>query len=248
MLEPTEPAALGRVEAVRTSRAFMREALAHAESGGGVPTIAGRPRRRPGRFGRRAPWTCLGAAYCLGMLRRLDIRAAYRSLSPGFWPTSVPFGKRTVVYGHNGSGKSTLAHLLLEVVSGNSPVEVTWDDCNHVHKIACGSGLSGRSMSVFTKEWVHRNLSQFLDGESALAIVTLGEEAIGAKEREKEPYRDVYDFCNRYSHGEGAEVVDVLDARAVHQQIRRCMEFLKYVDDEHFLRMCKAAHSDESLV
>lgn len=30
------------------------------------------------------------------------------------------------------------------------------------------------------------------------------------------PYRDVYDFCNRYSHGEGGESVDVLDARVIH--------------------------------
>jgi wobble nucleotide-excising tRNase len=58
------------------------------------------------------------------------------------------------------------------------------------------------------------------------------------------PYRDVYDFCNRYSHGEGSESVEVLDARAVHGQIRRCMEFLKGVDDEHFERMCKATGAD----
>lgn len=32
------------------------------------------------------------------------------------------------------------------------------------------------------------------------------------------PYRDVYDFCNRYSHGEGSESVDVLDARVIHGQ------------------------------
>jgi wobble nucleotide-excising tRNase len=61
-----------------------------------------------------------------------------------------------------------------------------------------------------------------------------------------EPYRDVYDFCNRHSHGEGSESVDVLDARAVHSQIRRCMEFLKAVDSEHFERMCKATDSDPS--
>lgn len=60
------------------------------------------------------------------------------------------------------------------------------------------------------------------------------------KEQDGEPYRDVYDFCNRYSHGEGSETVDVLDARAVHSQIRRCMEFLRAVDGEHFERMCKA--------
>ena len=63
-----------------------------------------------------------------------------------------------------------------------------------------------------------------------------------------EAYRDVYDFCNRFSHGEGNESIDVLDARTVHQQIRRCMEFLKNVDRDHFDRMCKATRSDEGVV
>lgn len=57
---------------------------------------------------------------------------------------------------------------------------------------------------------------------------------------EGEPFRDVYDFCNRFSHGEGHESIDVLDARAVHRQIRRCMEFLRAIDSEHFARMCEA--------
>lgn len=61
-------------------------------------------------------------------------------------------------------------------------------------------------------------------------------------------YRDVYDFCNRYSHGEGNESIDVLDARAVHAQIRRCMEFLKAADSEHFSRMCKATGVDEEIL
>lgn len=62
--------------------------------------------------------------------------------------------------------------------------------------------------------------------------------------QEGEPYRDVYDFCNRFSHGEGSESIDVLDARAVHGQIRRCMEFLRAVDGQHFERMCAAAEVD----
>ncbi len=62
--------------------------------------------------------------------------------------------------------------------------------------------------------------------------------------QEGEPFRDVYDFCNRYSHGEGSESVDVLDARAVHGQIRRCMEFLRAVEAEHFERMCAATGTD----
>ena len=65
------------------------------------------------------------------------------------------------------------------------------------------------------------------------------------QEREGDPYRDVYDFCNRYSHGEGSESVDVLDARAVHGQIQRCMQFLRSVDPDHFGRMCKATSVDQ---
>jgi hypothetical protein len=62
------------------------------------------------------------------------------------------------------------------------------------------------------------------------------------------PYRDVYDFCNRYSHGEGAESVDVLDSRVVYAQIRRCMEFLKFADPEHFKRLCKATGADPTTI
>jgi len=65
---------------------------------------------------------------------------------------------------------------------------------------------------------------------------------------EGEPFRDVYDFCNRFSHGEGSESVDVLDARAVHGQIRRTMEFLRAVDRQHFERMCKATGVDPSVL
>jgi len=67
------------------------------------------------------------------------------------------------------------------------------------------------------------------------------------KEQEGEPYRDVYDFCNRFSHGEGSETVDVLDARAVHGQIRRCMQFLQAVDAEHFERMCRTTGTDPAV-
>lgn len=59
-----------------------------------------------------------------------------------------------------------------------------------------------------------------------------------------EPFRDVFTFCNKHSHGEGSESVDVLDARAVHGQIRRCMQFLRESDPEHFERMCGAAGID----
>ena len=39
-------------------------------------------------------------------------------------------------------------------------------------------------MAVFTRKWVEANLSAFLDGAGASAIVTLGKAAIDAKEEE----------------------------------------------------------------
>jgi wobble nucleotide-excising tRNase len=66
--------------------------------------------------------------------------------------------------------------------------------------------------------------------------------------QEGEPYRDVYDFCNRFSHGEGSESIDLLDARTVKGQIRRCMEFLRAVDTEHFTRMCQATGIEPSVL
>ena len=66
--------------------------------------------------------------------------------------------------------------------------------------------------------------------------------------QEGEPFRDVYDFCNRFSHGEGSESVDVLDARAVHGHVRRCLEFLRAVDPEHFERMCTATNTDAATI
>ncbi len=66
--------------------------------------------------------------------------------------------------------------------------------------------------------------------------------------QDDEPFRDVYDFCNRFSHGEGSESLDVLDARAVHGQIRRCMEFLRAVDSEHFERMCAGTGTNPAIL
>src|SRR5664279_1702277 len=121
------------------------------------------------------------------MLRRLDLKGSYRSLNKGFWPESHPLGRRAVIYGYNGSGKSTLADLLLEVASGTTPVEVIWEDEDRqTHVVNPGASGPTPSMAVFTKTWVQRNLSSFLDGHNASAIVTLGQEAIEAKGDEAE--------------------------------------------------------------
>ncbi len=121
------------------------------------------------------------------MLRRLEPTQPYRSLSKGFWPDALPLGRRTVIYGHNGSGKSSFASLLLEIASDEAPAEVLWEDEHgQSHTVRVGQGGPSPAMAVFTKEWVQRNLSQFLDGATASPIVTLGEEAIEAREQEEE--------------------------------------------------------------
>ncbi|MCW3472276.1 AAA family ATPase [Rhodococcus pyridinivorans] len=120
------------------------------------------------------------------MLRRLDIKQPWRSLGAGFWPEDLPLGGRTVVYGHNGSGKSTLAELMLSLAEGNSAIEVIWEDENLKRTpVSSGGSSLSPSMAVFTRKWVEANLSDFLDGDSASAIVTLGEAAIHAKEEEQ---------------------------------------------------------------
>lgn len=61
-----------------------------------------------------------------------------------------------------------------------------------------------------------------------------------AIEDKNSEYRDVYDFCNRYSHGEGRETTQPLDVRVTHHQIRRAMEFMRDVDGKHYKEMCTA--------
>ncbi len=129
------------------------------------------------------------------MLRRLEPVLDYRSLSKGYWPTNLPLGRRSVIYGHNGSGKSSFASLLLEIASENASTRVTWeDDAGTSHALQVGQGCPSPAMAVFTKEWVRRNLSQFLDGDTASPIVTLGEEAIEAKEQEVELAKNIEAF------------------------------------------------------
>ena len=119
------------------------------------------------------------------MLRRVELESPWRSLDKGFWPDGLPSGRRTVVYGHNGSGKSTLSELLLTLADGACATGVIWQDENkHRTNVVAGGAGPSASMAVFTRKWVGANLSAFLDGASAAAIVTLGKEAIDAKEEE----------------------------------------------------------------
>lgn len=129
------------------------------------------------------------------MLRRLEPSDFYRSLSRGCWPSNLPLGRRSVIYGHNGSGKSSLASLLLEIASNNASTRVTWEDeAGTAHSLQIGQACPSPAMAVFTKEWVQRNLSQFLEGDTASPIVTLGEEAIEAKEQEHQLAKSIKTF------------------------------------------------------
>ena len=119
------------------------------------------------------------------MLRRLDLKDSWRSFDRGFWPEGHPLGCRTVVYGHNGSGKSTLSELLLSLADGACATGVVWENEDKQRTVVGAGGVGpSASMAVFTRRWVEANLSAFLDGASASAIVTLGREAIDAKEEE----------------------------------------------------------------
>lgn len=119
------------------------------------------------------------------MLRRLDVKAGWRSLDKGFWPDDLPSGCHTIVYGHNGSGKSTLSELLLTLAEGACATDISWEDEDtHRACVRAGGASPSASMAVFTRKWVETNLTAFLDGSSASAIVTLGKEAIDAKEEE----------------------------------------------------------------
>lgn len=137
------------------------------------------------------------------MLRRLDLKTRYRSLNKGFWPEDLPLGKRTVIYGHNGSGKSAFSELLLGIASDEAAAEVVWEDeTQSKHSISTGQGGPSPSMAVFTKSWVKTNLSQFLDGRTASAIVTLGKEAIESKEEEERLAKEIA------THQEDARTAD----------------------------------------
>ena len=174
------------------------------------------------------------------MLRRLDVKDNWRSLDEGFWPDDLPAGSRTVIYGHNGSGKSTLAELLLSVAEGASATSVAWENEERQRKtIAAGGPGPARLMAVFTRKWVEENLSAFLDGDGAgaSAIVTLGREAIDAKEQEERLLAEIQELSESASetekqHKSANGKVNKL-ARDVQEQI---VSALRAFDYSHFTK------------
>ena len=172
------------------------------------------------------------------MLRRLDIKAPWRSLDSGFWPEDLPAGCKTVVYGHNGSGKSTLSELLLSLAEDSSATSVVWEgDDKQRTNVATGGTSPSPAMAVFTRKWVEGNLSAFLDGAGASAIVTLGREAIDAKEEEERLVEEIKTLRDQAGEAEkqrvaAASKVDAL-ARSVQDQI---VAQLRAFDYNHFTK------------
>jgi wobble nucleotide-excising tRNase len=152
-------------------------------------------------------------------------------------------GKSSVIYGHNGSGKSSFASLLLEVASEETSTEVLWEDENgQTHTVQVGQGGPSPAMAVFTKEWVRRNLSQFLDGATATPIVTLGEEAIEAKERERELTQQIEDLRakaaeadrKRKDHAARAKTLAASAQDAIANQLRE-FDFQRFSKNKYTL-------------
>lgn len=120
------------------------------------------------------------------MLSYLNLDAQFRSLTSNTFSSKNRFGRRTIIYGHNGSGKSSLSELLYQVADGKQSIPVTWHNTEGQKSV-----LSPHSMvpnvviSSFCKSWMRENVADFLDGNSAAAIVALGKTAKEAQEQEK---------------------------------------------------------------
>lgn len=172
------------------------------------------------------------------MLRRFDLKQSWRSLDTGFWPDDLPAGCRTVVYGHNGSGKSTLSELLLSLAEGDCATGMAWEDENR-QRTTVGAGGAGPSapVAVFTRRWVEANLSAFLDGASASAIVTLGKEAIVAKEEEERLVGEISKLRDEAKEAVKQQkvAVDKVDKLVRHVQ-DRIVSDLKEFDYTHFTK------------
>lgn len=172
------------------------------------------------------------------MLRKINLQDPWRSLDTNFWPNDLPAGRRTVVYGHNGSGKSTLSELLLSLSEGSSLTNVIWEDEHKINtKIGVGESIGSPAVAVFTRKWVEKNLSDFLDGDSASAIVTLGKDAIDAKEEEKQLKNKFHQLRDEAEKAEkhGRETNQKIDKLAREVQDRVISELQEF-DHAHFTR------------
>lgn len=170
------------------------------------------------------------------MLRKLELKEPWRSLGKDFWPDDLPAGGRTIVYGHNGSGKSTLSELLLGLSESSCPTDLVWEhEDGQRTSVRAGGASPSPSIAVFTRKWVEANLSDFLDGDSASAIVTLGKEAIDAKEEEGHLRVEI-----EHLHGERREAED--QRRVANQRVEkltkevqnRIISELREFDYSHF--------------
>lgn len=172
------------------------------------------------------------------MLRRLSLKDSWRSFDTNFWPDELPLGQKTVIYGHNGSGKSTFSELLLSLAEGEAATDVIWeDDAMHSTKVDAGETAPSPSIAVFTRKWVEANLSAFLEGRNASAIVTLGKEAIDAKEEQDKLTVELAELQDEAEEASKRQVVsnsrvDEI-ARTVQDQI---VSQLKAFDYVHFTK------------
>lgn len=172
------------------------------------------------------------------MLRRVDLKKSWRSLDQGFWPDDLPLGCQTVIYGHNGSGKSTLSELLLQLADGAPTTSIVWEHENKKQTtVGPGDTTSPAAMSVFTRKWVKENLTAFLDGASASAIVTLGRDAIDAKEEEARLADEIKTLQDDLQKSEQQQEVaaDSVDKLARDVQDRIVSE-LKEFDYNHYTK------------
>lgn len=174
----------------------------------------------------------------IAMLRRLDVKAPWRSLDSGFWPEDLPAGCKTVVYGHNGSGKSTLSELLLTLAEGSSATDVMWEgDGRQRTSVDTGGTSPSPAMAVFTRKWVEGNLSAFLDGASASAIVTLGREAIDAKEEESRLVGEIESLRAQAADAEKQRAAAVSKVNALARSMQdQIVAQLRAFDYNHFTR------------
>lgn len=119
------------------------------------------------------------------LLGKLELRGSFRSLTQETFSEGFRFGKSTIIYGHNGSGKSSLAELLYQLGDGRCDQTVYWtDEMGSRTKVDSNGTPPNVSLSVFGRSWIKENLADFLDGDTAAAIVTLGSEAVDAKKRQ----------------------------------------------------------------